>query len=331
MNSFSYVRADSPGAAIAATARDPDAAFLAGGTNLIDYMKEGSLRPHTLVDIRRLPLAEISELNGGLRLGALATNTAVAYHPLVQRRYPVLAEALLSGASPQLRNAATVGGNILQRTRCYYFRDVTFPCNKRAPGSGCSAIDGYNRIHAVLGCSPQCIASHPSDMCVALAALDAVVQVEGPSGSRSIPFVDFHRVPGSTPQIECVLNGGELITAVDLPSLPFATNSHYIKVRERASYEFALVSVGAALEVGGGTIRQARLALGGVGTKPWRSHEAEAALIGKPANVDNFRQAAETAMAGAEPHEYNAYKIELAKRTIVLGLTEVARKSGVAI
>jgi xanthine dehydrogenase YagS FAD-binding subunit len=327
MNPFSYTRAADAQQATSATASNASAKFLAGGTNLIDLMKMGVERPTQLVDVNRLPLTQIEELpNGaGVRIGGLARNSDVAEHPLIVQRYPVLSQALLAGASPQLRNLATTGGNLLQRTRCYYFYDPAFlQCNKRQPGSGCGAINGFNRIHAILGQSEQCIATNPSDMNVALAALDAVVQVQGAKGARSISFGDFHRLPGNTPNIETNLQADELITAVDLPSIPFATRSHYLKVRDRASYAFALVSVAAALDVQNGKINAARIALGGVAHKPWRAQKAEAALVGKSADEKTFRAAADAELAPAKGYKHNTFKIELAKRAIVRALTTVA-------
>ncbi|MDQ3545138.1 MAG: xanthine dehydrogenase family protein subunit M [Verrucomicrobiota bacterium] len=308
-------------------AANPKAKFLGGGTNLVDLMKMGVERPGQLVDINRLDLARVEELpnDGGIRIGALVRNSDLAENPLIVSRYPVLSEALLSGASPQLRNLATTGGNLLQRTRCYYFYDPAFPmCNKRNPGSGCGALEGYNRIHAILGQSEQCIATHPSDMCVALAALDAVIRVQGPAGERAIPFADFHRLPGSTPNVETNLQPNELITAVDLPALPFAVRSHYLKVRDRASYAFALVSVAAVLELENGLIKSARVALGGVAHKPWRASKAETALAGKSPNEQTFRAAAEAELAAARGYKYNTFKIELAKRALTQALNTVA-------
>src|SRR5437588_3137917 len=288
MNPFMYSRTNDAQQAVAEISAKPHGKFLGGGTNLIDLMKMGVERPSHVVDINGLPVAQIEELPGGkgVRIGAMVRNSELAEHDLIKSRYPVLSEALLSGASPQLRNMATVGGNLLQRTRCYYFYDPAFPqCNKRNPGSGCGAIDGYNRIHAILGQSDQCIATHPSDMCVALAALEAVVRVRGPKGEREIPSADFHRLPGNTPNIDTNLQPDELIIAVDLPEIPFATRSHYLKVRDRASYAFALVSVAAALDVDSNNkIKAARIALGGVAHKPWRASKAEAELIGKNPN-----------------------------------------------
>jgi xanthine dehydrogenase YagS FAD-binding subunit len=329
MNPFTYTRAADAQAAVHGLATNPGARLLGGGTNLVDLMKMGVERPRQLLDINRLPLAQVAELpnGGGIRIGALVRNSDLAEHPLVTARYPVLSEALLSGASPQLRNLATTGGNLLQRTRCYYFYDPAFPmCNKRNPGSGCGALDGFNRMHAILGQSDQCIATHPSDMCVALAILDAVVRAQGPSGERTIPIGDFHRLPGNTPNLDTNLQPNELITAVDLPALPFVTRSHYLKVRDRASYAFALVSVAAALELENGMIKSARLALGGVAHKPWRATKAEQALTGRKASADSFRAAAEAELAAAEGYKYNSFKIELAKRAITQALTTVAAK-----
>jgi xanthine dehydrogenase YagS FAD-binding subunit len=324
MELFNYSRATDPGAAINQVNADPRAAFLAGGTTLVDLMKLGVETPDALVDINHLSLAQIELRGDRLRIGAMVRNTELAYHDAVRQRYPVLSEALLSGATGQLRNMATVGGNLLQRTRCYYFRDVHSPCNKRQPGSGCSAIDGFNRIHAVLGTSEKCIATHPSDMCVALAALDATIEIQGSGGTRTLNINEFYVPYGDDPAKESVLQHGELITAVELPATPFFAKSHYLKVRDRASYEFALSSAAVALDIQGGTIRQARVALGGVATKPWRSPEAEQALVGKPANDDTFKSAATAALAQAKPQKYNAFKIELAKRTIVRALQTVA-------
>lgn len=325
MKPFAYTRAADQGTAIQSVAREPGAKFIAGGTNLIDLMKEEVEQPDRLVDITRLPLAEITELaDGGLRLGTLATNSATANHPLVRERYPVLSQAILAGASAQLRNKATNGGNLMQRTRCYYFYDVAIPCNKRAPGSGCGALAGFNRIHAIFGTSPQCIATHPSDMCVALVALDAVARVRGPAGERTIPINDFHRLPGATPQRDTNLGRDELITAIDLPASPFAQRSYYLKVRDRASYAFALVSVAAALDIQGGAIRQARVAMGGVAHKPWRATEAERALVGARADEQTFRKAAEAAMKGARGYEHNGFKVEMGRRALVRALNIVA-------
>jgi xanthine dehydrogenase YagS FAD-binding subunit len=327
MNPFTYSRAADASQAVSAVAAEPYTKFLGGGTNLIDLMKMGVETPAQLIDINRLPLAQVEELPGGkgVRIGALARNSDVAEHPLIQQRYPVLSQAFLAGASPQLRNMATVGGNLMQRTRCYYFYDPAFPkCNKRNPGSGCGALEGYNRIHAILGQSDQCIATNPSDMNVALAALDAVVRVQGPKGEREIPIADFHRLPGTTPNVETNLQPDEIITAVDLPAMPFATRSHYLKVRDRASYAFAIVSVAAALEIGADKkITAARVALGGVAHKPWRAQKAEQELVGKSADEKTFRAAAEAELAAAKGYKHNSFKIELAKRSIVRALSTV--------
>lgn len=324
MKPFTYVRANEPDNAVATVAGDPAAKFIGGGTNLLDLMKEGVEQPDRLVDINKLELTKIESIRNGVRIGSLARNSDVAYDATIQDRYPLLSEALLAGASPQLRNMATVGGNLMQRTRCYYFYDTTMPCNKRQPGSGCAAIEGFNRIHAILGSSEQCIATHPSDMCVALAALDAVVRVQGPKGERQIPIADFHRLPGNTPQIDTNLQHGELITAVELPNLPFAKRSHYLKVRDRASYAFALVSVATALDINQGVIRAARLAMGGVAHKPWRAVEAEKILVGAKANEQTFRAAAEATLREAKPQKYNRFKVEMASRAIVRALSTVS-------
>ena len=327
MNPFSYSRVNDADKALAELSGKPEGKFLGGGTNLVDLMKMGVETPTQLIDINRLPLAQIEELPGGkgVRIGAVARNSDVAEHDLIKTRYPVLSEAFLAGASPQLRNMATVGGNLLQRTRCYYFYDPAFPqCNKRNPGSGCGALDGFNRIHAILGQSEQCIATHPSDMCVAMAALEAVVRVRGPKGEREIKFEDFHRLPGNTPERDANLAADELIVAVDLPGTPFAERSHYLKVRDRASYAFALVSVAAAVDVDSSKkIKAVRLALGGVAHKPWRAYKAEKELVGKNAEEKTFRAAAEAELAAAKGYKYNSFKIELAKRAIVRALTNV--------
>ena len=326
MSPFEFQRAEALEAAVQALAANRSAKLLGGGTNLIDLMKQGVERPTGLIDINPLPLSDITPLpDGGLRLGATARNSDTAAHPGVRQQYPMLAQAILSGASAQLRNMATNGGNLLQRTRCYYFYDPAYTqCNKRVPGSGCAAIGGYNRVHGILGTSAECIATHPSDMCVALAALDAAVRVQGPKGERTIPFAEFHRLPGRTPQLETSLRPDELILSIDLPRSPYAGHSHYLKVRDRASYAFALVSVAAAVELEGGTIKSARLALGGVAHKPWRAEAAERSLQGKPANAASYRAAAELALAGAKTYQYNGFKVEMAKRTIVRGLTIAA-------
>ena len=296
-----------------------------GGTNLVDLLKYDVERPSRLVDITRLPLREIRDTDdGGLSVGALVTNADLAYDPRVQERYPLLASALLAGASPQLRNAATTGGNLLQRTRCYYFYDAALPCNKRDPGSGCPALAGVNRIHAILGTSEHCIATHPSDMCVALAALEAVVKVAGAAGERSIPLAAFHRLPGDDPARDNTLEHGEIITSVELPAEGFASNYTYLKIRDRASYAFALVSVAAALSLEGGVVRQARIAVGGVAHKPWRSAGAEVALAGAAPDDSAFERAADALLAGAEGHGHNDFKIDLARRTIVRALGQAA-------
>ena len=324
MHPFDYQQASDASGAVRAVAPRPDAKFLAGGTTLIDLIKLHVEKPAHLVDVTGLPLAEIAALpGGGIRIGALVKNSDLAHDARIQKNYPVLSEALLSGASPQLRNMATTAGNLMQRTRCYYFRDTATPCNKREPGSGCSAIDGYNRIHAVLGTSGKCIASHPSDMCVALMALDAQIRIQGPNWERVIPIIEFYVPYGEDPAQETVLLHGELITAVDLPPLPFAARSHYLKVRDRASYAFALASAAVALDVQGGRIAQARIALGGVGTKPWRSPDAEKALGGKAPGPEAYKAAADAALKGAKTYKDNGFKVELAKRTIVRALTTV--------
>jgi xanthine dehydrogenase YagS FAD-binding subunit len=324
MNQFQYVRATKPQGAIDAVAKDPQAKFIAGGTNLVDLMKRGIMTPQKLVDINRLPLAKIERQDKGLRLGALALNSTVANDALVRQHQPLLALALNAGASPQLRNMATVGGNMLQRTRCSYFYDLAMPCNKREPGSGCGALEGINRMHAIFGASDKCIAVHPSDMSVALVALDATVLVSGPKGDRRIAFADFHRLPGDTPEKDSNLEAGELITAVDIPDGPFTKHVHYQKVRERASYAFALVSTAAALDLDGNTIKAARLAMGGVAHKPWRLTAAEQSLVGQPATEASFRRAAEVAMQGAKAFKYNAYKLKLGPNTIVQALRTAA-------
>ena len=289
-------------------------------------MKDDVERPSRLIDISRLPLKNVEETaDGGLRIGALVPNSDLAYHPLVAQRYPLLASAILAGASQQLRNMASTGGNLLQRTRCYYFYDTATPCNKRDPGSGCSARNGLNRMHAILGTSEDCIATHPSDMCVALAALDAKVHVAGPSSEHAIAFADFHRLPGTTPQRDTNLRPDEIVTAVELPAQGFAKNYTYLKIRDRLSYAFALVSVAAALELDGNTIKQARLALGGVAHKPWRDTSAEAALRGKTASLATFTQAADLVLRDAKGFAHNAFKIELARKVIVRALTQAAQ------
>lgn len=327
MNAFEYVRPGSVAEAVAAAAR-PGAAYLAAGTNLLDLMKGGVMRPGVLVDLNRLPgLHEVEHLDdGGVRIGALVRNAELAHDAVFARRFPAVAEALLSGASPQLRNAATAGGNLLQRTRCAYFYDVASACNKRAPGSGCDARGGETRLHAVLGWSEHCIATHPSDFCVPLAALDAVVEIEGEAGRREVPLENFHRLPDDAPERESVLAPGELIVSVRLPgsAAGFAGHSRYMKLRERTSYAFAVVSAAAGLRLEGGAITEARLALGGVALKPWRAREAEAVLAGAAPGHAVFRAAAEAALAEARPSGGNAFKIELARRIVVRALTLAA-------
>jgi xanthine dehydrogenase YagS FAD-binding subunit len=324
MNRFSYVRAQEIGDALLLGANH-GAAFLAGGTNLIDLMKENVARPTHLVDIGRLPLDEIAEIESGeLRLGALATNAETAHDHRVQERYPLLASAILAGASPQLRNAATNGGNLNQRTRCYYFYDTATPCNKRVPGSGCGAIGGVNRIHAILGASDQCIATHPSDMCVALAALEAKVRVTGRQGDRTIAFADYHRLPSSDPARDNVLAPGELVTSIDLPAETFPHHYTYLKLRDRLSYAFALVSVAVAMKVEGGRMSCVRLALGGVAHKPWRRLEAETALDGQEPSDAAFDEAARLILDGAIGQGKNDFKIPLALRAINRALTQAA-------
>jgi xanthine dehydrogenase YagS FAD-binding subunit len=325
MRNFSYSRAATSQEALTLISTLPNAKFLGGGTNLVDLMRENIERPDALIDITRLSPTGISEsAAAGVSIGAEVKNTAVANHPLIRQRYPLLSQAILFGASGQIRNMATVGGNIMQRTRCYYFYDESAKCNKRNPGAGCDAIDGFNRIHAILGASEHCIATHPSDMCVALAALDATIRVNGPEGERTIPFNTFHRLPGDTPHLETLLKPTEMITSVELPSLPFAKRSRYRKVRDRSSYAFALVSVAAALEIENGKIRNVRLALGGVAPKPWRAYKAEATLSGAEASLETFRRAAEAELSHARGFRYNSFKIELAKRTIASLLSELA-------
>lgn len=319
MKPFEFSVAASPDDAVSQHRRIERSAFIAGGTNLVDLMRENVSRPDALIDITKLgDLGAVEELpDGGLRLGALLRNADTAYHPAVGKRYPLLSQAILAGASPQLRNMATNGGNLLQRTRCYYFYDTTMPCNKRIPGTGCAALQGYNRIHAILGQSDHCIAVFPSDMCVALAALEAVVNVRGPNGARQIEFADFHRLPGDTPEQDNNLGADELITSIDLPAEDFSAHSSYLKLRDRESYAFALVSVATAFELDGTRIAKARLALGGVAHKPWRRPEAEAFLVGKEATAENFRAAARLLLAGARAYEHNAFKPLLAERAIV--------------
>lgn len=321
MHSIFYSRAESVDQAIQLGSED-GAKYIGGGTNLLDLYKSGVERPTRLVDVTRLPLTAIEELpDGSVRIGALASNTAVANHPLIRDRYPLLSQAILLGATGQLRNMATVGGNLLQRTRCYYFTDPTFrQCNKRTPGSGCAAKDGFNRIHAILGASDACIAVNPSDMNVALFALDAVVRVRGPGGERCITLGNFHRLPADTPHIETTLETSELITAVDLPPSTFASGSHYVKVRDRASYAFALVSVAVAVKLEQGVVQDVRIVLGGVAHKPWRASTAEAEVLRKPLTDETLRRAASAAVSETRPYEHNAFKVELAQRAIIKAL-----------
>lgn len=322
MKAFTFQRVAAADEAARALGARPGAMFLAGGTTLVDLMKVGVLTPDTVVSVRHLGMSNIDVSDGAIVVGANVTNSQLAWHPVVRDRYPVLSEAILSGATTQLRNMATVAGNIMQRTRCPYFRDVHASCNRRQPGSGCDALTGFDRGHAVLGTSEKCIATHPSDMCVALVILDAVVHTVQPNGTtRSIPFGEFHKAPGDTPHFEVALEHGELITHVVIPHLPAARRSHYLKVRDRASYEFALASAAVVLDLDGDTIRAARLGLGGIATKPWRSIEAEQNLSGRKATENTFREAAEIALAGAIAREHNHFKIELAKRTIVRAFT----------
>jgi xanthine dehydrogenase YagS FAD-binding subunit len=326
MINFQYARASDVADAVHLIAAEPAAKFIAGGTNLIDLMKQDVERPTRLIDISRLPLTQVeATADGGLRIGALVPNSDLAYHPLVARRYPILASAILAGASQQLRNMASTGGNLLQRTRCHYFYDTATPCNKRKPGSGCSAINGLNRMHAILGASECCIATHPSDMCVALAALEAIVRVIGPAGERVMAFADFHRLPGDTPQRDANLGRDEIVIAIELPAQGFAENYSYLKIRDRLSYAFALVSVAAALELDGKIIKEARLALGGVAHKPWRDQAAEAAMRAQAANAATFTQAADLLLRDARAFEHNGFKIELARRCIVRALTQAAQ------
>lgn len=321
MKSFKYSNATDAASAVRTVSANQTAKFLAGGTNLVDLMKEYVERPSELVDISRLNLAEISSTSNGISIGALAKNTYTANHSLVRQNYPLLSMAILAGASAQLRNMATNGGNLMQRTRCQYFYDIAMPCNKREPGSGCGALQGLNRIHAIFGYSDKCVATYPGDMANALYALDAVVRVRGTNGKeRTIAIQDFHRLPGNTPQKDNNLQQGELIVAIEMPKNNFANKSYYLKVRDRASYAFALLSVAIALETRGNNIKQARIVLGSVAHKPWRSVEAEKVLIGKPATEETFRSAAVAAFKDAKPLEHNGYKVELGKRAIVLAL-----------
>jgi xanthine dehydrogenase YagS FAD-binding subunit len=325
MINFQYARAHDVPDAVRQIAGDSNAKFVAGGTNLIDLMKMDVERPAKVVDITRLPLKQVENTpEGGLRIGALVRNTDLAYHPVVQDRYPILASAVMAGASQQLRNMASTGGNLLQRTRCHYFYDTATSCNKREPGSGCAAIDGLNRMHAILGGSNACIATHPSDMCVALSILEAKVYVTGASGDRVIAFSEFHRLPGNTPQRDTNLGQGEIITAVELPPQGFARNYTYLKIRDRLSYAFALVSVAAGLDMERDIIKDGRLALGGVAHKPWRNPEAEAVLRGQPANAATFARVADVLLRDAKGYAYNTFKIDLARRCVVRALTQAA-------
>lgn len=322
MNNFTYIRTSDADQAQQERVEVMSSAYLAGGTNILDLMKYNLTAPSRLIDIHQVTeLKELTELENGLvRLGSGMTNAETAYHPVIEHRYPILSRAILAGASPQIRNMATNGGNLLQRTRCYYFYDSEMPCNKRQPGSGCPAIDGYNRNMAILGCSADCIAVYPSDMSVALAVLDAVINISGPGGQRQIAFADFHRLPGDTPHIDNNLLPGELITSIDLPSKGFADNYSYLKIRDRDSYAFALVSVASTLEISEGKIIEARIALGGVAHKPWRVPEAEQTLKGQSPVRENFQKAATIILNGAKGYQHNSFKIELARRAIIRNL-----------
>ena len=321
MNPFSYSKPSDIAQAV--NLAGPASRFIAGGTNLLDLMKENVARPEHLIDITGLPLKDVRATDsGGVMIGALVSNADLAWHPLIERDYPLLSQAILAGASPQLRNMASTGGNLLQRTRCYYFYDSSVPCNKREPGTGCPAKEGLNRIHAILGASDACVATHPSDMCVALAALEARVHVQGRAGARVIEFADFHRLPGDAPQRDNQLADDELITAVELPAPRFQQHSHYLKIRDRASYAFALISVAAAVELDGDVIRDVRIALGGVAHKPWRDTAVEQSLKGQPVSRENFVAAADAMLRDAQPLAHNAFKIKLARRAIVRALSD---------
>lgn len=324
MINFEYTRTSSVNAAMEAIRREPRAAFIAGGTNLVDLMKRGVTSPQRLIDINGLPLKNIERTSGGISIGALTVNSDVATNELVRKDFPLLSQALQAGASPQLRNMATVGGNILQRTRCTYFYDTTMPCNKRQPGSGCGAIGGYNRMHAVFGASDKCIAVHPSDMCVALTALDATVVLQGSRRERRVPFGDFHRLPGNTPQIDNELKDGELITAVEIPSNQFGQHSFYLKIRDRSSYAFALVSVAVALSIDNNRVRESRIVAGGVAHKPWRLHAVERSLTGKPVSADTFRAAATLSPQGAKGYGQNNFKLKLLPAAVTQALETAA-------
>ena len=327
MINFLYIRASTPKTAVDASVKDATAQFIAGGTNLVDLMKKGVANPLKLIDINRLPLKKIEKKGNKLSIGALALNSDVAENERVTEDYPLLSLALKAGAAQQIRNMATVGGNMMQRTRCPYFYNTDMPCNKRQPGSGCGALKGYNRMHAIFGASDKCIAVHPSDMCIALVALDATVLVTGPKGDRRIPFQNFHRLPGDTPQKDNTLDKNELIIAVEIPENNFKRHVHYLKVRDRSSYAFALVSVAAALDVPDNKIRDVRLAMGGVAHKPWRLTEAENFLKGKEASEENFRQAADIAMRGAKGYGHNNFKLQLAPNSIVEALKTAITKA----
>ena len=323
MQPFKYSKASDVTATSGLLTANPKAKILAGGTNILDLMKEDVERPEELVDITNINLTEIKNRSGGgVSIGAIAKNTDTANHPLIRENFPLLAQAILSGASPQIRNMATNGGNLNQRTRCPYFYEVSMPCNKREPGTGCGALEGVNRMHAIFGWSQKCVAVHPSDMAVALAALDAVVIVGGTGGERSIQFTDYHRLPGDTPERDNNLNADEVIKSIEIPSNNFGDHSYYLKVRDRSSYAFALISVAAALDVSSGQIKQVRIAMGGVAHKPWRALEAEKYLVGKAATEASFTGAAEAEMKGAKPLEHNKFKVELGKRAIVRALTQ---------
>ncbi|MFI6225000.1 FAD binding domain-containing protein [Nocardia salmonicida] len=325
MREFAYERATDAGQAVAAVLAEPDAVFLGAGTNLVDHLKLGIIAPGKLVDVSGLPFDQVSDLpDGGVRIGAAVRNADLAAHPLIRTRYPMLSAALVAGASAQLRNLATTAGNLLQRTRCPYFQDSTVPCNKREPGSGCSAIGGFDRDQAILGASGQCIATHPSDMAVAMVGLGATVRVLGADGEREIPLVDLYRLPGDEPERDTVLEHGDLITAVDLPALAWATTSTYRKVRDRASFAFALVSVAAAVDIADGVVRDVRIAFGGVAARPWRAHTAEAELRGRAPTEDNFAAAADAELADARPQRQNGFKIALARNVLVATLRELS-------
>ena len=327
MKNFQLVKASSPQSAVAIIAKDTTSKFIAGGTNLVDLMKKSVSTPNKLIDVTGLELTKVEALQGKTRIGALAKNTQVAEDDIIKEKHPLLSLALAAGASQQIRNMATVGGNMMQRTRCPYFYNTDMPCNKREPKSGCGALKGYNRMHAIFGASDNCIAVHPSDMCVALSALDAVVFVEGPKGERQIKFTDFHKLPGNTPEKDNTLERNELIVAIEIPDNNFNKNVHYLKVRDRSSYAFALVSVAAALNIQNNIIQDARLAMGGVAHKPWRLTEAEAYLRGKPVTEANFKHAAQLAMKDAKGYGENTFKLKLAPNSIVEALTIAASKS----